>query len=99
MMLRNMASSVLIYEKISTTEAKAKAVKPMVEKVITIAKNGDLTARRRLIEILPQKMAVRKCMDILGKRYAGRKGGYTRIIKLGSRQGDGAGMVQLELMQ
>jgi len=98
MMLRNMASSVLIYEKIKTTEAKAKAVKPMVEKMITVAKGSNLFARRKLIETLPQKMAIKKAMEVLGKKYQDRNGGYTRIIKLGSRQGDGAEMVQLELV-
>lgn len=98
MMLRNLASSILIYEKIKTTEAKAKAVKPMVEKLITVSKKGDLTAMRRLIEVLPQKMAVKKAMEVLGKRYKDRKGGYIRIIKLGKRQGDGADIAQLELV-
>lgn len=98
MMLRNLASSLLIYEKIKTTEAKAKAVKPLVEKMITVAKKGDLTARRKLIETLPQKMAIKKSMEVLGDRYKERDGGYTRIIKLGSRQGDGAEIVQIELV-
>jgi len=98
MMLRNLASSVLIYEKVKTTEAKAKAVKPLVEKAITIAKKGDLTARRRLIAILPQKMAVKKSMEVLGERFKDRKGGYTRIVKLGARQGDGAEIVRIELV-
>ncbi|MFH0923212.1 MAG: 50S ribosomal protein L17, partial [Candidatus Falkowbacteria bacterium] len=98
MMLRNLASSVLIYEKIKTTEAKAKAVKPIVEKLITVSGKGDLTARRRLIKSLPQKMAVKKAMEVLGERYKDRKGGYARIIKLGKRQGDGADIVQLELV-
>lgn len=98
MMLRNLASSVLIYEKVETTEAKAKAVKPLVEKMITVAKKGDLAARRKLIETLPQKMAVKKSMEVLGKRYKDRDGGYTRIIKLGNREGDGAKVVKLELV-
>ncbi len=98
MMLRNLASSVLIYEKIKTTEAKAKAIKPIVEKLITISKKGDLTARRKLIETLPQKMAIKKAMEVLGERYKSRKGGYARIIKLGKRQGDGADIAQLELV-
>lgn len=98
MMLRNLASSVLIYEKVKTTEAKAKAVKSLVEKAITIAKKGDLTSRRKLIELLPQKMAVKKCLEILGARFKDRKGGYTRIAKLASRQGDGAKIVQIELI-
>lgn len=98
MMLRNLASSVIIYEKVKTTEAKAKAVRSLVEKAITTSKKGDLTARRRLIEILPQKMAIKKLMEVLGKRYQERKGGYTRLVKLGARQGDGAEMVLIELV-
>lgn len=98
MMLRNLASSVLIYEKVQTTEAKAKAVKPLVEKMITVSKKGDLTARRKLIATLPQQMAVKKAMEVLGDRYKKREGGYTRIVKLGNRQGDGAKVVQLELV-
>lgn len=98
MMLRNLASSVIIYEKVKTTEAKAKAVKPLVEKLITTAKAGDLSARRKLIEFLPQKNAIKKLMDVLGGRYKERKGGYTRIIKLSNRVGDGAKVVQLELV-
>jgi large subunit ribosomal protein L17 len=98
LMLRNLASSVLIYEKVRTTEAKAKAVRPLVEKIISIAKNNNLTSRRELFEILPQKMAVRKCMDVLGARFKDRRGGYTRIIKLGARVGDNAKIVIIELV-
>lgn len=98
MMLRNLAASVLIYEKVKTTEAKAKAVKSLVEKLITISKKADLNARRKLIEILPQKLAIKKAMEVLGKRYEGRNGGYTRIIRLGAREGDGAKIVQIELV-
>ncbi|MBU0637170.1 MAG: 50S ribosomal protein L17 [Patescibacteria group bacterium] len=98
LMLRNLASSIIIYEKVKTTEAKAKVVRSMVEKVITVAKKGDLTARRKLIQILPQKMAVKKTMEVLGTRYKERSGGYTRIIKLGARKGDGAKIVQIELV-
>lgn len=98
MMLRNLASSVLIYEKVKTTKAKAKAVRPIVEKLISSAKVGDLAARRKLISTLPQKMAVKKAMEVIGKRYEKRPGGYTRIIKLPVRQGDGAEMAQIELV-
>ena len=98
MMLRNLASSILIYEKVKTTKAKAKVVKSLAEKMITVAKKGDLTARRKLIATLPQKMAVNKSMDILGERYKDRNGGYLRIIKLGTRKGDGAEIVQIELV-
>ena len=97
-MLRNLASSVLIYEKVKTTEAKAKAVKPLVERMITIAKKGDLNSRRKLIQVLLQKMAIKKAMEVLGERYKTRAGGYTRIIRLDRRQGDGAQMVLLELV-
>lgn len=98
MMLRNLASSVLIYEKVTTTEAKAKAVKPLVEKMITLAKKGDLVAIKKMISVLPQKMAVKKATEVIGKRYKDRNGGYTRIVKLGARGGDGAKIVQLELV-
>jgi len=98
MMLRNLASSILIYEKVKTTKAKAKAVRPLVEKMITSAKAGDLNARRGLIKVLLQENAVKKTMDVLGDRYKERPGGYTRITKLGTRQGDGAEMVQIELV-
>lgn len=98
MMLRNMASSVLIYEKITTTEAKAKAVKPLVEKMITLAKKGGLSANKEMISVLPQRMAVKKAFEVLAAKYKDRKGGYTRIIRLGNRAGDGAKVVQLELV-
>ncbi len=98
MMLKNLASSVLIYEKVKTTEAKAKAVRTLVERAITTSKKGDLNARRKLIATLPQKMAVKKAMEVLGKRYEERNGGYTRMVKLGVRPGDGAEIVQIELV-
>ena len=98
MMLRNLASSIVMYEKVKTTEAKAKTVRPLVEKLITIAKIGDLTARKRLIQTLPQKLAIKKLMEVLATRYKERQGGYTRIIKLGARQGDGADIVKIELV-
>ncbi len=98
LMLRNLASNILIWEKVKTTEAKAKAVKPLVEKMITTAKKGDLTARRRLIAVMPQKMAVKKAMEVLGQKYKDRQGGYARIVKLGRRTGDGAKVVQIELV-
>ncbi len=98
MMLRNLAASIVIYEKVKTTEAKAKAVKPMVERMITTAKKGDLTSRRRLISALPQEKAVQKLMEVLGEKYQERNGGYTRIVKLGNREGDGAKIVQIELV-
>jgi len=98
MMVRNLASSVLIYEKVKTTEAKAKVVRSLVEKSITLAKKGDLTSRRRLISLLPQKLAVKKAMEVLGVKYKDRRSGYTRLVKMGRRQGDGAEMAQIELV-
>jgi large subunit ribosomal protein L17 len=98
LMLRNLASSILIYEKVKTTKAKAQAVKPLVERMITAAKVGDLNARRGLIKVLLQKNAIKKSMEVLGGRYKDRQGGYTRVTKLGVRKGDGAEMVQIELV-
>ncbi len=98
LMLRNLASSVLIFERVKTTKTKAKAVRTLVEKSITLAKKGDLASRRALIAQLPQKMAVKKVMEVLGKRYKDRSGGYTRVTKLSPRQGDGADMAQIELV-
>ena len=97
MMLRNLAASILIHEFAVTTKAKAKAVQPIVEHLLTIAKAGDLTARRRLLAILPQDEAVVKALEI-AKRYESRNCGYTRIINLGQRQGDGADQARLELV-
>jgi large subunit ribosomal protein L17 len=97
-MLKNLASSIIIYEKVKTTEAKAKTVKPLLEKIITASIKGDLASRRELIRLLPQPMAVKKAMEILAVRYKDKKGGYLRIIKLGKRAGDSAEMVQIELV-
>lgn len=97
-MLKNLASSIIIYEKVKTTEAKAKTVKPLLEKVITASIKGDLASRRELIRLLPQSMAIKKAMEILAVRYKDRRGGYSRIIKLGKRLGDNADMAQIELV-
>jgi len=97
-LLRNLATSIIIYEKVKTTKAKAKAVKPMVEKIITRAKTNDLNSRRKLLEILFHKKAVNKALEVLGPRYKDRKGGYTRIINLRRRQGDNAEIVQIEFV-
>ncbi|MDX9779126.1 MAG: 50S ribosomal protein L17 [Patescibacteria group bacterium] len=98
LMLRNLASSILIYEKVKTTKAKAQAVRPLVERMISASKAGDLNARRGLIKVLLQKNAIKKAMEVLGKRYYDRPGGYTRMVKIGVRKGDGAEMVQIELV-
>ncbi len=97
-MLRNMATSLVLFERIKTTRAKAKAVAPIVEKNITLAKKGDLHARRLLLSYFYDKKAVEKLMESLAKRYDTRKSGYTRITLLDRRVGDGAEMVLLELL-
>ena len=98
LMLRNLISSILIYEKVTTTKAKAKAVQPLVEKCITLAKKGDLTSHRKLVAILPQKLAVKKSMEVLKDRFKHKSSGYTRLVKVGRRQGDGAEMMLIELV-
>jgi len=97
-MLNALAQNIILYEKVKTTEAKAKTVRSVVEKMITTAKAGDLNARRQLMKNLRAEGAVKKALEVLGPRYKDRKGGYTRIVKLGNRQGDGAPMVQIELV-
>ena len=98
MMLRNLAASIIIYEKVKTTEAKAKTVRSLAEKLITISKQNNLTARRKLLQLVPQKLAVKKLMEVINQRYKDRSSGYTRIIRLKKRTGDGAQMVQIELV-
>lgn len=97
-LLRSLATNLVLFEKIKTTEAKAKALKPIIEKLITKAKKGDLTARRELLKYLYLEVAVKKMINEIGPRYKDRKGGYTRISKLGTRQGDGAQIAQIELI-
>ncbi|MFA7286971.1 MAG: 50S ribosomal protein L17 [Patescibacteria group bacterium] len=98
LLLRNLASSVILYEKVTTTVAKAQAVRSLVEHAITVAKQNNLTARRSLLKLLPVKPAVAKALDDLSPRYKARDGGYTRIIKLGVRAGDGAAIARIELV-
>ena len=97
-MLRDLATSVIVYEKVKTTLTKAKAVRPVVEKLITKAKGGDLHARRQLLAFFPTEQPVHKLMDVLWPRYENRPGGYTRITKLENRQGDGAPVALIELV-
>ena len=95
----NLAREVIDHERIKTTEAKAKAVKPELEKLITLAKRGDLHARRQALATLGQdKFAVYKLFDEVAPRYVERNGGYTRILKLGPRRSDSTEMVFLELV-
>jgi large subunit ribosomal protein L17 len=91
-------TDLLKHEAIKTTEAKAKAVRPLAEKMITLGKSGTLPARRRVLGYVYDKDVASKVFDELATRYAGRPGGYTRLVKLGPRNGDGAPVVQLELV-
>ena len=98
-MYRNLVTDLLNYEKITTTEAKAKEVRGLAEKMITLGKEGGLHPRRRALSFIMDKKVTEKVFTELAPRYAERSGGYTRIIKLGPRLGDGAAMVQLELVK
>lgn len=97
-LLRNLAASVILYEKVKTTEAKAKAVRPLVERAITRGKDASLANRRHLMKFFYTEGPVKKILEVLGPRYAKRPGGYTRLVKLGPRKGDGASIVQIELV-
>jgi large subunit ribosomal protein L17 len=98
-LLRNLSRDLIEHERIKTSQAKAKAVKPEVEKLITLAKRGDLHARRRaLAELGQDRFIVHKLFEEVAPRYAERPGGYTRIVKLGPRRSDSTEMVFLELV-
>jgi large subunit ribosomal protein L17 len=97
-LLRNLTTSVIEHERIVTTVPKAKAVRPWVEKMITLAKEDTLHSRRQAAMILRTPASVKKLFDTLGTRFGQRNGGYTRITKLGPRKGDGAEQVMLELV-
>ena len=98
-LIRNLSMQILQHERIQTTQAKAKVVKPEVEKLITLAKRGDLHARRQAMSELNQdKFVVHKLFDEIGPRYSSRPGGYTRILKLGPRRSDATEMVYIELV-
>jgi large subunit ribosomal protein L17 len=98
-MYRSLVTDLLGYEKITTTEAKAKEMRSLAEKMITLGKKGGLQARRQALTFVLDEKTVEKIFADLAPRYADRKGGYTRIVKLGPRLGDGAAMVRLELVE
>lgn len=98
-LFRNLVTDLLRYEKVITTEAKAREVRGLAERVITLGKRGDLYSRRRAMGYVYDRKVVEKIFDQLGPRYARRPGGYSRMVKLGPRQGDGARMAQLELIR
>lgn len=95
---RNQVTDLLQYGKIVTTEAKAKEICSMAEKMVGLGKAGDLSSRRQALGFINSKKVVKKVFNELATRYADRNGGYTRIAKLGPRLGDGAPMAQLELV-
>jgi len=97
-MFANMAASLITHEQIVTTLPKAKEMKPIMDKLVTLAKKGDLAARRQAIAKIRDKAAVNKLFAVFGERYADRNGGYTRVLKAGFRYGDNAPMAVIELV-
>lgn len=97
-MMRNMVTSLIEHERIVTTEVKAKAVRPLVEKMITLAKRGDLHARRLALAVLTKKSVTHKLFSGIKDRFMDRAGGYTSIVRIGPRHGDAAPMAVLELI-
>ncbi len=97
-LFRNLMTDLFRHERIKTTEAKAKAVRGEAERIITLARVGDLHARRQVMREIHDKAVVDKLIHVIGPDMAGRPGGYTRIVKLGPRAGDAAPMVFLELV-
>lgn len=98
-MLRNMATSLLRHERITTTTAKAKELRPYVERLITLGRRGDLHARRQVARGIADREVQAKLFAEIGPRYTERPGGYTRILKLGNRRGDAADMALIELVR
>ena len=99
LMLANLATALFEHGKITTTEAKAKRLRPLAERLITHAKRGDLHARRRVLAVIRDKGVVHELFAEIGPRYATRPGGYTRITKIGPRKGDNAPMAVIELVE
>ena len=99
LMLANLATALFEHGKITTTEAKAKRLRPLAERLITFAKRGDLAARRKVMTVVRDKSVVHVLFTEIGPQYAGRPGGYTRITKIGPRKGDNAPMAVIELVE
>jgi large subunit ribosomal protein L17 len=97
-MLRNLVTSLFEHEKLKTTDAKAKELRPLAEKLIGLGKRGDLHARRQVLAVVRKAEVVRKLFSILSPRYQARNGGYIRIVKMGNRPGDGAPVSIVELI-
>lgn len=98
-MLANLATALFEHESITTTEAKAKRLRPFAERLITFARRGDLAARREVLTTIRDKSVVHTLFSEIGPRFAARDGGYTRITKLGPRKGDNAPMAVIELVE
>lgn len=98
-LLRNQVTELFRHEAIVTTEAKAKSIRPLAEKMITLGKRGDLHARRQASAVLTDRKMLRRLFDEIAPRFEERRGGYTRIVKLGPRRGDGARMAHIELVE
>jgi len=98
-MLRNLTTSLLKYGRVETTEPKAKDLRRIAEKMITIGKRGDLHARRQALAYLMDETVVKELFDTIAPKYAERQGGYTRVLKLGTRRGDSSPMAIVELLE
>lgn len=98
-MMRNMVTSLLDHEKITTTTTRAKELRKIAEKMITLGKRGDLHARRQALQVIRDRKVVGKLFEMVAPRYKERQGGYTRIIRLGNRQGDNAPTCLIELVE
>ncbi len=97
-LFRNQLAALLRHERIVTTHAKAKALRPLADRLITLAKRDTLHARRQVLSLVPDTALVRKLFDTVAARYADRRGGYTRVLPIGTRRGDGAPVAILELV-
>jgi len=97
-LLRNLVTSLFKYEQVETTDAKAKALRPVAEKMITLAKRGDLHARRQALAYMREKAIAHRLFDELGERYVDRQGGYVRVVKKNNRKGDGAPISVVQLV-
>ncbi len=97
-LLRNLVTSLIDKERVTTTTAKAKEARPLAEKMITLGKKGDLHARRQALQVLYKESTAVRLFDVVAPRFSERQGGYTRIVKIGPRKGDGAEMAVLELL-
>jgi large subunit ribosomal protein L17 len=99
LILSGLCTSLFRQGSVKTTEAKARAVRPLAERMITFAKKGDVPARRRVLKVVPDKGVVHKLFEEIAPKYKERPGGYTRIVKIGYRKGDGAPLAVIELVE